>query len=548
MASEDQLTVAPDVGAAEQVSGSQSLVGTLADEGISHVFGIPGEHCLGIVDAVGRHEGMRFISVRHESAAAFMAEAFGKFTGLPAACVGTASVGGANLVAGVNVAHHDSTPMVTLIGQVAHGMRGREAWQEIELVDLFDPICRFAVEVTHGEKLPEVTRRAVALSRAGRPGPVMLSVPVDVQDGPAPPARGRTSPVRPPGVNEDDVLEVVDMLRTSLRPLLVVGGGIRASGARDELIRLAENVGIPVVTAFRRTDAFPNDSECYVGALGLAASESVTRTVRDADLLLVIGTRLAEITTSHYAFPTSGQRVVHVDVDAGILASHWSPGDVRMTADARLALRSLALQCERSGLRKPQEWWRAATAAGSTDGVGADQDAGTGLTRRVAAEIDRLLPSDGVVTSDAGDFFLGCAPMISFHSDRRFLGPTSGTMGYGVPAAIAAKLAAPERTCVALCGDGGLMMSVQELETAVRYGIGIVVVVFNNDSYGSIVRHQRSRFAGHLVGTALSRTPFAQIGELFGARGRSVSEVDEFSAAFKEAVGSDEVHLIEVRL
>lgn len=548
MAGENQVTVSPHDIAVEQVSGSQSLVDTLAAEGISHVFGIPGEHCLGIVDAVGRHDGMRFVSVRHESAAAFMAEAFGKLTGAPAACVGTASVGGANLVAGVNVAHHDSTPMVTLIGQVANGMRGREAWQEIELVDVFDPICRFAVEVTHGQKLPEVTRRAVSLTRAGRPGPVMLSVPVDVQDGPAPQAPGRASPVRPPGVNEDDILEVVELLRASSRPLLVVGGGIRASGAGDELIRLTESVQIPVVTAFRRMDAFPNDSDCYVGALGLAASESVRATVRDADVLLVIGTRLSEITTSHYAFPTAGQRVVHVDVDAGILASHWYPGEVRMTADARLALRSLARECERSGLRRPDAWWRAETTAGSTNGARADQCARTDLTRQVAAEIDRLLPSDGVVTSDAGDFFLGCAPMISFHSDRRFLGPTSGTMGYGVPAAIAAKLAAPERTCVALCGDGGLMMSVQELETAVRYDIGIVVVVFNNDSYGSIVRHQRSRYAGHLVGTALSRTPFAQVAELFGARGRSVSSSDEFSAAFKEALGSDDVHLIEVPL
>lgn len=530
-------------------TGSDTLVDTLATAGISHFFGIPGEHCLGIVDAVSRRDGLRFISVRHESAAAFMAEAFGKLTGTPAVCLATASVGAANLVAGVNVAHHDSTPMVAIVGQVATAYRGREAWQEIDLVSLFDPICRFTEEVSHVEKITEVTRRAVSLAQVGRPGPVMLSVPVDVQDGPGPCVAPGSSAPRPPAVSDEDLREVVGLLTSAHRPLLVVGGGIRASGARNDLVKFAETVGLPVVTAFRRTDAFPNNSDNYVGALGLSASEAVLEAVMAADLLLVIGTRLSEVTTGRYSFPTSAQQTVHIDVDSRVLATQ-SPAQLRLTGDARLAIRGLIRECERASVRKSDAWWRShrlAQEAART--VAAEEPASPlELIRQVAAEMDHLLPADAVVTSDAGDFFLGCAPMIRFDSERRLLGPTSGTMGYGLPAAIAAKLAAPERVCVALCGDGGFMMAVQELETAVRYGLSVVVVVFNNNAYGSIARHQRARFKAHLVGTELGNPPFAQLAELFGARGHSVGAVDEFSLAFKEAIAADSVSLIEVRV
>jgi len=256
---------------------------------------------------------------------------------------------------------------------------------------------------------------------------------------------------------------------------------------------------------------------------------------------------MSEITTSHYAFPAPGQQTVHIDVDAEVLATQWFPARLRMTADARAAIRGLERECVGLGVRKSDTWWQsAAESRGSQSTV--IRAPGLELTRQVASHIDRLLPADGVVTSDAGDFFLGCAPMISLHSERRYLGPTSGSMGYGVPAAVAAKLAEPQRSCVALCGDGGVMMSVQELETAVRYGLGVVVVVFNNDAYGSIVRHQNARFGGRSIGTALGNPPFDRLGDLFGARGRSVSTAEEFAGAFEEAVASDGVHVIEVRI
>jgi acetolactate synthase I/II/III large subunit len=527
-------------------TGAQTLVDTLAAEGVRQFFGIPGEHCLGIVDAVSRRDDLRFISVRHESAAALMAEAHGKLTGEPAACLATASVGSANLVAGVNVAHHDSTPMVVLVGQVANRYLGREAWQEIDQVALFDPICRSATQITHVEKLVEMTQRALMLARTGRPGPVMLSIPVDVQDGPGPEPADTPAVMRAPALSDQSLREVAELLRGAERPLLVVGGGIRAAGARDDLTRLAETVGMPVLTAFRRTDAFPNDSEYYVGALGLSASDVVRETMERADLLLVIGTRLSELNSFRYAFPTAAQQHIHIDIDPRTLAAQSPPAQLSLVGDAGLAIRGLLRECERVGVRKEGGWWRSQRTARAESGPTPSADPSVERIRAVAEQIDALLPDDAVVTTDAGDFFLGCAPAIEFNEGRRLLGPTSGSMGYGLPSAIAAKLASPRRVCVALCGDGGFMMSVQELETAVRYGVNVVVVVFNNKAYGSIVRHQKARFDSRLVGTELGNPPLAELAELFGARGHRVSAVDDFTEAFKEAVATDRVSLIEV--
>ncbi len=535
-------------GAGEKWRGADALVDALVAAGVSHVFGIPGEHCLGVVDAIEKHDDLRFVSVRHESNAAFMAEAFAKLTGRPGACLGTASVGATNLMPGINVAQHDSTPVVAVVGQVATGLRGRDAWQEVDLVGLFAPLSKFVVEVTAATRLPEIAMRAASLAHVGRPGPVMLSCPVDVQDEEIPRVAVEHVPsVRAPAVAQEDLDEIVEMLRVAQRPLVVVGGGIRASGAREDLVQLAEDLNLPVVTAFRRADAFPNDADQYIGGLGLAASAEVSEAVLSADLLVVIGTRLSELTTQRYAFPAARQRVIHIDVDPSTLASQWSPtAATPVVADARHAIRALAAECRRRAVRGPGTWWRCHRDGQPARARAAKPGTFEHLVREVAARVDRVLPDDGVVTSDAGDFFLGCAPMISFHGQRRYLGPTSGTMGYGLPAAIAAKMADPDKACVALCGDGGLMMSVQELETAARYRAAVVTVVFNNNAYGSIVRHQTQRYGGALVGTELGNPRFDQLAELFGWEGHRVAGAEAFEDAFAQALVSDRPSVIEV--
>jgi acetolactate synthase-1/2/3 large subunit len=330
--------------------------------------------------------------------------------------------------------------------------------------------------------------------------------------------------------------------------MVVAGGGIRASGARNELIGLADAVGLPVVTAFRRTDAFPNDHPGYVGALGLSTLDNVRDAVLGADLVVAVGTRLSEVSTMRYAFPRAGQRVVHIDIDDQAPAAGWLTDYWRITADARLALGTLRRACVRLGVRGPAAWWTSHPAASAIRARAGGPDPFARLTAQVAARLDAVLPDDAVVTSDAGDFFIACAALIEFRHARRYLGPTSGTMGYGLPAALAAKLATPQRSCVALCGDGGALMSIQELETAVRYQIPVIQVVFNNHAYGSIVRHQKTRYGGRSVGSRLGDLDFARLAEGLGADGYRARSVPEFDEAFGAAVKSGRPSLVEVRL
>ncbi len=547
--------------AASSGAAAEVLADDLAAAGVSHVFGIPGEHCLSIVDAVDRHPRLRFVSVRHESAAAFMAEAFGKFTGVPSACLGTASVGAANLVAGVNVAQHDSTPMVVLVGQVETGARGRGAWQELDLVSLFQPLCSYAAEVDAGEQLPGHAARALRSAVSGRGGPVLLSVPVDVQDqavadraaDPVPLRAGDAGTTRfdstPPAPAQSDVTRLADLISAAAKPLVIAGGGIRASGGRAELIGVADEVGLPVVTGFRRADAFPNEHPQYVGALSLSTSPEVREAVLAADLIIAVGTRLSEITTMRYAIPHSGQRLAHVDIDRNPDGAGGSAAALRVTADARLTVRELRDECRRRGVRGPSAWWtshqqaRPARLARLTAA-----DPFTRLAAEVAAELDQLLPDDAVITSDAGDFFLACGALIDLRHDRRYLGPTSGSMGYGLPAALAAKLAAPARSVVALCGDGGAMMTIQELETAARCDIPVMLVVFNNRAYGSIVRHQKSGYQGRSAGSELGDLDFSRLAEVFGADGYRAGSGSEFREGLAAALSSGRLSVIEVRL
>lgn len=522
--------------------GADALVECLVAAGIDTVYGVPGEHCLDIVDAIGRHPKTRLVAVRHESNAAFMADADAKLTGRIGACLGTASVGAVNLMSGLNVSHHDSTPVVALLGQVGTNIRGRDAWQELDLTTLLAPLTRYAVEVTRPERLPEFAVRALAASRAGRPGPVAVAVPEDVAredcDVPTPPLPAP----HPPGLTPEDADEVVARLRAAQRPVIVAGGGVASAGARGDLLRFADATGIPVTTAFRRPDVFPGGHPAHAGSLGLGSTPRTTRLLHAADLVLVLGSRLSELTTLRYAVPTAEQDVVHIDVDAGTLARQPSRSGLALVADAGAALRALRLAWPEDA--SVPRWWAEDEPADAEPGPAGRPTPAAWNT--VAAHLEHLLPDDAVLTSDAGDFFVPVARAVTLGGRRRYLGPTSGTMGYGLPAAIAAKLAAPHRTVVAVCGDGGFGMSLVELATAVRDRVPVVVVVFNDETYGSIERHQRNRYDGHLVGVELRNPAFDELAKAFGAFGERVREPREFPAAFARAVASGLPAVLEV--
>lgn len=524
-------------------TGADTLVECLVAAGIDTVYGVPGEHCLDVVDAIGRHPKTRLVTVRHESNAAFMADADAKLTGRIGACLGTASVGAVNLMSGLNVSHHDSTPVVAILGQVGTNLRGRDAWQELDLTTLLAPLTRHAVEITRTDRLPELATRALAASRAGRPGPVALVVPEDVAREPCDAPTPSLPAQRPPGLTHEDTGEVIARLRTARRPVIVAGGGVASAGARDDLLRFADATGIPVATAFRRPDVFPGGHPGSIGSLGLGSTPRTARLLRAADLVLVVGCRLSELTTLRYTFPTDEQDVVHIDVAAEVLAAQPPRAGLGLVADAAAALRALRAAWPVDA-RAPR-WW-------NTSDEPADSEAGPAgrptpaAWHTAAAHLERLLPADAVLTSDAGDFFVPVARAVTLGGGRSYLGPTSGTMGYGLPAAIAAKLAAPHRTVVAVCGDGGFGMSLVELATAVRDRVPVITVVFNDETYGSIERHQKNRYDGRLIGVGLRNPAFDRLAEAFGAYGERVREPDEFPAAFDRAVASGLPAVLEV--
>lgn len=531
-----------------QRTGGDVVAECLAASGVTHTFGVPGEQWLGILDAVGRRSDLTFISTRHEGGAANMAEACGKLTGRPAVVFGTGGVGAAHLAIGVHTARQDSTPLVVIVGQVSTRFREREAWQEIDVAGVFGGLAKHTVEIRDAERIPELLQRAIHVATSGRPGPVVVSIPEDLQSAPCEASpRPRAQP-RSPGLSEAACRDVVDAVAAAERPVVVAGGGVRAAGARDELAAFADRTGLPVVQAWRRSDSFPQDHPRYLGQLGLGTLPAARESVLEADLLLVLGCRLAQVTTHQYSFPTPDQRVVHIDIAESTLVNQPLPAELALVADVRAALGDLN-GTRGWELRPAAQRWvescldrHAAQLAADLEG----RPAGAAKLARFAQALDRLLPEDAIVTCDAGDFSGPFAVHLRFRGERRFLGPTSGSMGYGLSAAIGAKAASPDRATVALCGDGGFLMAVQELETAVRYGLGVIALVCNNNLHGSIARHQRARYGGRLVGTPLGNPDFRALAESFGVKAYRPEEPGDYESVVREALGNDGPSLVEI--
>ncbi|WP_069814159.1 thiamine pyrophosphate-binding protein [Streptomyces sp. TP-A0874] len=522
------------------------LARRLAEAGVEVVFGVPGEDCQGLLEAIDARPDLTFVATRHEGAAAMMAEAHGKLTGSMGCCLATSSVGAVNLLSGVNVADHDSTPLVVLVGQVDAATRGRGGWQECDILGLFRPFCRNVTELDNPARADHDLWRAVNAARAARPGPVLVAVPRDCQDLPAPRTAPTLRSLIRPGPAAVDIAAATRLLGDAERPVLIAGGGVRAAGATAELTAFAERLGAPVLTAFRRTDAVDNRHPAYVGALSHNPGPIVLECLAEADVFAVIGSRMTGITAQRYQFPRDDQRVVHIDIDGAGLATSWLGAEVAIHSDARCALEELTRALPVRGA-PPAPWWTSWTADRSGHRQRSAATREQQIIVRVAEVLDTLLPSDAVLSCDAGDFSIAAGPAIAVGGGRRYLGSTSGSMGYGIPAAIAAKRVWPDRVCVALCGDGGAMMTIQELETAKRLDAGIVVVVFNNNGYGSIRRHQDRRPGGRRVGTELTNPDFAALARLFGFRGHLIVRPDDIPRVW-QAVRDEPMagHVIEV--
>src|SRR5918997_1380317 len=443
-----------------------AAVEVLARAGVKRFYGVPGESFLEVLDAVEQHPELSLVSTRHESGAAFMAEADAKLTGTPAVAMATRCVGASNLAIGVLTARQDSTPMLVLLGHVETTLLGREAFQEVDLAAFYAPITKWAATVHRADRVAEFVERGLRVATSGRPGPVMLALPEDVggEYASVPPQKGVTGqPLSAPGPEE--VRYVSRRLSEARRPVMIAGEGAR--DAREELVALAEAFNVGVYAAFRRQDVFPNEHPHYLGHLTLATPPDTLRALEEADLVLVIGCRLDEVTTQSYELPRAGAAVIQVDVDPGEVGA-VVPVERGVVADPRGVLSALVARAPSPG---PARDWTAAHRAylGSSSIPAGRKTDGIDPARVVAALRD-VLPEDVSLANDAGNFAAFLHRYWRYNRPRTQLAPANGAMGYGVPAAVAAKLAAPERCVAACCGDGGVLMTGQELETAGRYG------------------------------------------------------------------------------
>lgn len=528
-------------------TAAHAVVEVLSAAGIRRCYTVPGESFLELADAIDRHPRMSLVSTRHENGAGFMAEAEAKLTGVPAVAAATRGPGAANLAVGVHTAMQDSTPMIVFLGQVETAHLGREAFQEVDLTAFYAPITKWSTTVHRADRLAEVTAEAVRVATTGRPGPVAIAVPGDLfgqrigpQDPPGAPEVPR------PVLGERDRDRLAAWLARAVRPVIIAGGGARA--AREELVRVAERFHTGVYAAWRRQDVFPNDHPLYLGHLGLGCPPPVLNALAEADAVLVVGCRMSDTTTQGYRLPEPGGRVrvAQIDIDSAQLGA--VPGSwFGAVADAREALRELA----DAPVQAPYRDWSSARRVwleSATVPTEAASHTGPRLHPwSVIAGMRAALPEDSVITNDAGNFATFLHRGWWFRHPRTQLAPTSGAMGYAVPAAVGARLAAPDRTVVAVAGDGGALMTGQELETAVRVEAPITVVVFQNGLYGTIAMHQ-ARELGRLSGTRISGPlDLAGYARSLGARGATVHTREELEKALAESVGARLPTLVDVR-
>ena len=529
-------------------TGGQILVDALRIHGVDTAFCVPGESYLAVLDALyDAANEIRLITCRHEAGAANMAEAYGKLTGKPGVCLVARGPGACHASIGIHNASQDSTPMVVLVGQVARPDQDREAFQEIDFRRMFGSMTKWAGQVDQPQRIPEMVSRAFHIAASGRPGPVVLALPEDMLRERA--ETRDTGPYRAlrthPG--SADMAELARILGAAERPVMVVGGGGWTPEACERIVAFAEANDLPTCCSFRRQDIFDNSHHNYIGDLGYAPDPALVERVGAGDVVLVVGARLGEIATQHYTLfdpPEPRQTLVHVHPEASILGRVYRP---------RLAIQSgmpefaaAARELKPAASAKWRDWSEAARRDYLATLTPAPYDGALDLGRVMLALRDRL-PPDAIIALDAGNFSGWAMRFLVWRRPRTLLGPQSGAMGYGVPAAVAAKILYPDRVVVGFAGDGGFLMSGQELATAVHYDAAPIILVFDNAMYGTVRMHQESDHPGRTIATDLTNPDFAALAAAYGAHGEVVRRTEDFIPAFERALDSGKAAVIDLK-
>ncbi|MFA9419513.1 MAG: thiamine pyrophosphate-binding protein [Gammaproteobacteria bacterium] len=531
-------------------TGAQVLIEALKINSVDRIFCIPGESFLAALDALYDKPEIALTICRNEGGAAYMADAYGKLTGRPGLCFVTRGPGATNASGGLHVAMQDSTPMILLIGQVARKDLDREAFQEIDYRRMFSQVAKWVAQIDDANRIPEYLNRAFATATSGRPGPVVLALPEDMLTDMTSVSDARPWQLVSSWPSPAQMQKLSGLLAESIRPLIIVGGSGWSEQTRLQLQSFAEATGIPLSNSFRCQDFISHEHPNYIGDIGIGINPALKQRIREADTLLVIGARLGEMTTDGFSLidiPNPRQTLIHVHADAEELGHVYQPdlainagssGFVEALAECRITSENGSeWQSQLLQARKDFEAWNASI---KVNGVVQFSE----IIKTVLDSTD----DDAIITNGAGNNTAWIHRFYRFRKYRSQLAPTSGTMGYGVPAAIAAKLVHPQRTVVAFAGDGCFMMNGQELATACQYGANIIIIVINNGIYATIRMHQERDYPERVIGTDILNPDFCALAAAYGAHAELVTRTEEFAPAFERSRTANRPALIEVRI
>jgi acetolactate synthase-1/2/3 large subunit len=527
--------------------GGHILVDQLKVNGIKRVFSVPGESFLAALDGL-YNSGIENIVCRQEGGAAMMAEADAKITSSPGVVFVTRGPGATNASSGVHIAMQDSTPLIVFVGQVPLEHRDREAFQEIDYERFFSPIAKWVAEVKDLKRLPEYVARAFQVSQAGRPGPVIISLPEDILSGIC------EVPDRPRVVlgqqftSDSEIKKIENAIIKAKRPLVIVGGTGWGKGVVKNLGVFVKNFNLPVATTFRRQHLIDNRHDCYIGDLGTGMNPALAETVKGSDLIIAIGTRLGEIATGAYELidpKKTEQEIIHIHTDPNEFCHVYQPRLAVLSSTENILDQLVGL----SKLVNPE--WSSQTSEGRQNylnWITPKETPGPVKLEKIIKWLSNNLPEDSIVTNGAGNYAAFLHRYFAFKEYPTAIGPTSGSMGYGFPASIAAKLRFPDKTVICLAGDGCFQMTLNEMSTAAQNKLAIIVIVVNNGKYATIRMHQEKNYPGRVSGTELHNPDFAALAKAYGGFGIKVQKTEDFVAAYNEAVASGLLSVIELQI
>lgn len=530
-------------------SGGQILVDQLRIQGCQAVFSVPGESFLSVLDSLYEaQDEIKLVVARHEGGAANMADAHAKLTGKPGVCLVNRGPGAAQAAVGVHTAFQDSTPMVVLIGQGPLDFLGRESFQEIDHRMFFGELTKWSGQIDRVERVPEMVRRAYQIAVQGRPGPVALALPEDVLAAETDVADAAPHVVARPSPSDSDVQQVMEMIGEARRPLMIVGGGGWTAETGPLIQNFAEVNRLPVVASFRCQDYIDNDSPSYIGYSGLAVHPVVAGAILEADVLLVVGARLGEASTARYSLVdvrNQSQKLIHVHLGPEELGSVYR-ADLPINSGYEEFARLLSAH-DPVDASKWQSWSETLRSdyLKHLEPVEAPGELNLAAVVRL---VSNRVPRDAIVTNGAGNFTVWAHRYHQFHEYRTQLGPTSGSMGYGIPAAVAAKIAHPDRVVVCWTGDGDASMSIMELAVAMQYNLNPILLLVNNGMLATMRMHQERRYPGRVLGTDLVNPDFFELARSFGAHAERVGRTEEFEAAFERCLDAGVAALIDLRI